>query len=67
MTKGSVKFFSHEKRYGFLRIDGGGEIFFHMTGVSPVVDPATLVKDVAVEFEIKKGKKGPQAFNVTLA
>lgn len=65
--KGNVKFFNHEKHYGFLRVEGGGEVFFHLSGVSPAVDPATLVKDVAVEFEIKKGKKGPQANNVTLA
>jgi CspA family cold shock protein len=67
MAKGSVKFFSHEKHFGFIQVDGGGEIFFHMTGVSPAVDPATILKDVPVEFDIKKGKKGPQAFNVTLA
>lgn len=64
--KGSVKFFNHEKRYGFLLVDGGGEVFFHLSGVSPTVDPATILKDAAVEFEIKKGKKGPQAHNVTL-
>lgn len=60
MQTGSVKFFNENKGYGFIKDDDSGEeIFVHATGL---VDEIT--KDDKVSFEVKEGKKGPNAINV---
>jgi len=64
MAKGKVVWFSNAKGFGFLSNDDGGpEIFVHYSGIASD-DYKTLKQDQPVEFEIVKGKKGPQAENV---
>lgn len=62
MQTGTVKFFNTSKGYGFIKVDESGEeIFVHATGL---VDE--IQEDDRVQFEVKEGKKGLNATNVTL-
>lgn len=61
MTKGTVKFFNEAKGFGFIKEEGGQEVFVHVSGL---VDQ--IKENDNVKFEITQGKKGPQATNVTL-
>jgi len=66
MTKGTVKWFSAEKGYGFISPEGGGkDVFVHYTGIVMEDDGyRTLTQGQAVEFDVEEGSKGPQAVNV---
>lgn len=62
MKKGTVKFYNHEKCFGFIvPEDGGKDIFFHSSGMEDTVD-----KDDNVQFNTEDGKKGPIAINIKL-
>lgn len=62
MNKGTVKFFNESKGFGFI-IDEetNNEYFVHVTGLVDKVNEGD-----AVEFELKEGKKGLNAFNVKI-
>jgi len=62
MQKGTVKFFNETKGFGFIKADGGQEIFVHVSGLKDEVR-----ENDEVTFEVEKGKKGLNAVNVTLA
>jgi cold shock CspA family protein len=60
--KGIVAFFNESKGYGFIKDSMTKEsIFVHVNGL---VDP--IVENNAVTFEVEKGPKGLNAFNVKL-
>ncbi len=64
MNKGTVKFFNESKGFGFI-IDNDGsekEYFVHVTGLNS----EELREGDEVEFELKEGKKGLNAVNVTV-
>lgn len=63
MNKGTVKFFNESKGFGFI-IDeeSNNEYFVHVTGLVDKVNEGDMV-----EFELKEGKKGLNAFNVKIA
>ena len=63
--KGTVKWYSDQKGFGFIKPDEGEkDLFFHRTNVkSP---NSSLSEGQRVEFEITKGPKGPEATNVRL-
>ena len=64
MAKGSVKWFSDQKGYGFITRESGGDIFVHFSGI--VGDGfRSLNGGDAVEFEVEETQKGPQAVKVT--
>ncbi|MDR7544656.1 MAG: cold-shock protein [Armatimonadota bacterium] len=64
MQTGTVKWFSAEKGYGFISVDGGKEVFVHYSAI--VGDGfRSLQEGQKVQFEIVEGRKGPQAANVT--
>ena len=64
MLKGSVKWFSNRKGYGFVTPENGeNEIFVHHTGISGE-GYKTLEEGQEVEYEIVEGPKGNQATNV---
>ena len=64
MVKGTVKWFSATKGYGFLSTEEGQDVFVHYTALPDNGEFRTLDEGQAVEFEIVEGEKGPQAANV---
>jgi CspA family cold shock protein len=63
MPTGTVKWFSEQKGYGFIVPDqGGSDIFVHRTALEPGRN--RLVEGARVEFEVIRGRKGPEAANV---
>ena len=64
MAKGTVKWFSNQKGYGFITPDGGGkDVFVHHSAIQGE-GYKTLDEGQAVEFEVTQGPKGEQAANV---
>ena len=64
MDKGTVKWFSNQKGYGFITAENGKEIFVHHSSINSE-GYKTLQQGQAVEFEIVQSPKGEQAANVT--
>ena len=63
MATGTVKFFSDQRGYGFIKPDDGGEdLFIHRSNIQ--TSEQTLVDNQRVEFEVGQGRKGPEARNV---
>ncbi len=62
--QGTVKWFNSEKGYGFIRVDGGNDVFVHYTAINGD-GYRTLEEGQQVEFDIVEGQRGPQAANVT--
>jgi len=52
MKNGVVKFFNEAKGFGFIKEDGGQEIFVHATGLQE-----DIRENDNVTFEIQEGKK----------
>lgn len=64
MSRGTVKWFSNQRGYGFITPDEGGEdLFVHFTNIE-AEGFRTLQEGQAVEYEAAQGKKGPEATNV---
>ena len=63
MAKGTVKWFSNQKGYGFITPENGKDVFVHH---SAIVSEGfrSLAENESVEFEVVQGQKGPQAHNV---
>jgi cold shock protein len=62
MPTGTVTWFSEQRGYGFIDDGGGREIFVHRTALEPGRN--RLVEGARVEFEVIRGRKGPEAANV---
>jgi CspA family cold shock protein len=63
MKEGTVKFFNSTKGFGFIKEAGTGKEFFvHISGLIDEVR-----ENDEVTFELKDGKKGPNAINVRIA
>ena len=63
MAKGTVKWFSNQKGYGFITPESGKDVFVHHTEIQGE-GYKTLEEGQAVEFEIANGAKGEMAKNV---
>jgi len=63
MEKGTVKWFSNQKGYGFISTSEGKDVFVHHTAIQGE-GYKTLQEGQSVEFEITQGAKGEQATNV---
>jgi CspA family cold shock protein len=64
-VKGTVKWFSAPKGYGFIAPeDGGKDVFVHYSEIQ-MTGYAELNEGDMVEFTVEDSPKGPQAVNVT--
>ena len=63
MAQGTVKWFNDAKGYGFIKQDGGEDVFVHHTAIQ-AEGFRSLAEGDRVEFEVAKGPKGLQAQNV---
>jgi CspA family cold shock protein len=64
MAKGTVKWFSNQKGYGFITSEDGKDVFVHHSAIQGD-GYKTLEKGQEVEFDVTQGPKGDQATNVT--
>jgi len=63
MSTGTVKFYNEAKGFGFIVDDDTqSEVFVHVTGL---VDQ--VAQNDKVSYDVKDGKKGPNAVNVKRA
>ena len=60
---GTVKWFSSEKGYGFIKREDGSDVFVHHSGISGD-GFKSLNEGEPVEFEILQEPKGLKAYNV---
>ncbi|MEA3346848.1 MAG: cold shock domain-containing protein [Candidatus Auribacterota bacterium] len=63
MTKGTVKWFSNQKGYGFVTSESGQDVFVHHSVIQGD-GYKSLEEGQQVEFEVQQGPKGEQATNV---
>lgn len=66
--QGTVKFFSPDKGYGFIKPDDGGkDIFVHISAVE-AAGLRTLPEGARIFFEVEPDKKGkgPKAVGLSL-
>jgi len=63
MAKGTVKWFSNQKGYGFITSETGKDVFVHHSVVQGE-GYKSLDEGQQVEFEVQQGPKGEQATNV---
>ena len=69
MARGTVKWFSNQKGYGFITPEGEGDkkdLFVHFSSIT-AEGYKTLREGDVVDFEIQQGPKGEQAVNVAKA
>ena len=64
MSRGKVKWFHDAKRYGFIELEDGKDVFVHYSAIN-IEGYKTLAEGQEVEFELADGDKGPRAANVT--
>jgi CspA family cold shock protein len=63
MPQGTVKWFSEQKGYGFITVEGGKDVFVHHSAIEGE-GFKTLAEGDRVSFEIEQGAKGPSAVKV---
>jgi cold shock protein len=64
---GTIKKVIKDKGFGFITPDDGtDEVFFHRSRLSPKVYFEDLREGDQVQFDVRPGDKGPQAFNLRL-
>ena len=64
MARGTVKWFSEEKGYGFITTEEGGEdLFVHYSAIEGS-GFRSLKEGERVSYEPARGRKGEQAANV---
>ena len=57
-----MKFFDHDRGFGFISREGGEDVFVHVSNRE--AGGTTLVEGQTVEFEVGPGRKSEEAKNV---
>lgn len=65
MKTGTVKWFNTEKGFGFIKTEGGEDIFVHFSAIQ-TTGLRTLEEGQKVTFEEVQGNRGLQASNVNI-
>jgi cold shock protein len=63
MARGIVKWFNENKGYGFIRQDGGPDVFVHFSSIREE-GFKTLSEGQEVQFEVTEGDRGLTATDV---
>lgn len=61
--RGTVKWFSDQKGYGFIQRESGDDVFVHYSEITGS-GFRTLAEGESVEFEVQQADRGPQAVEV---
>ncbi len=59
--KGTVKFYNHDKHFGFITGEDGKDYFVHSSGLA---DGVSLNDNDEVMFDVEQGDRGLKAANV---
>ena len=65
MKTGVVKWFNNEKGFGFISVEGEGDVFVHFSAIQGE-GFRSLEEGQKVSFDIVEGAKGLQAANITI-
>ena len=60
MAQGTVKWFNGDRGYGFIAVEGGPDVFVHVSAITGG-GQRSLEEGQKVEFDITQGQKGPEA------
>ena len=60
MPQGTVKWFNQTKGFGFIEIEGGSDLFVHISEVE-----GEITDGDTVQFEVGESDKGPNATGVS--
>ena len=63
MKTGVVKWINNEKGFGFISVEGEGDVFVHFSAITGE-GYKSLEEGQSVQFDVVEGAKGPQAANV---
>ncbi|MBI2090301.1 MAG: cold shock domain-containing protein [Deltaproteobacteria bacterium] len=64
---GTIKKIIRQKGFGFIVPDDGGEdVFFHRGSMAPRVQFEDLSEGNTVQFQVRRGEKGPVAFDMKM-
>lgn len=57
----TVKWYNEEKGFGFIIVEGGSDVFFHRSEIQGF---QSLSEGQSVDFEVREGKRGPEATKI---
>lgn len=63
MPTGTIKK-KTEKGFGFIAVEGGADVFFHLSECGGPEGFDALQEGQTVTFDLENGEKGPKATNV---
>ena len=66
VQRGVVKWFNRGKGYGFIHCQDGSEVFIHESAVILGSSDLPLGKGREVEFELRQGPRGRQAYSAVV-
>ena len=62
---GVVKWFNVNKGYGFIKRDGGSDVFLHMREVKNSGVEGGLDEGDEIRFDVHEGERGPIAVSIS--